>query len=45
MLLPELGEAGEVFADDVKLYVDAGAYLYGLEVGVLKGVGDDGDSE
>lgn len=41
----ELGEAGEVFAEDVELEVDAGAGDDAAEVGVLEGVGDDGDAE
>ena len=35
----------EVFADDVELNVDNGAWLDGMEVGVVEGVGNDADLE
>ncbi len=41
----ELGETGDVFADDVEFEVDAVADLDVAEVGVLEGVRDDGDAE
>ena len=43
--LLEVLEAGEVFAYDVKLDVDASAETEGVEVGVVHGVGDDGYAE
>lgn len=41
----EVGEAGDVFADDVELKVDHGADFDVAEVGVGQGIGDDGHGE
>ena len=38
-------QAGDIFAEDVELQVDNGAYTDVAEVGVLEGVGDDGHLE
>ena len=41
----KLLQSGDVFAEDVEFKVDDGAYTDVAEVGVLEGVGDDGDLE
>lgn len=41
----EFRDAGDIFAYDVELDVDAGAHAYVAEVCVVEGVGDDGDAE
>ena len=41
LLILELCQAADVLADDVELKVDFRTDLYVVEVGMLKGVGDD----
>jgi hypothetical protein len=38
-------EAGYIFPDQIEFEVDDGPWHYGLDVGMLEGVGDDGDIE
>ena len=41
----QLLQAGDVFAEDIELKVDDGAYVDVAKVGMLEGVGDDGHLE
>ena len=42
MLLLILQHAADVFAYNVKLYIDYTARLYGMEIGMLEGIRDNG---